>query len=544
MQLSGIIPPRFRSGGRRQDWPARWHLGNRQLVQGISLAVVACVMIPAAYLVIGAIGAGQEGIDYLLRARTVRIVGNSVGLMLATTLLATLIALPFAWLTSRCDLPARRLFLVLGLAAMVIPSYLTAVTFSEAFGPKGVLQSALEPFGVDRLPSIKGFVGATLTLTFVTFPYIVLPVRAALLHCDRSLEEAGQSLGLNRWQVFRQITLPQLRPALSAGMLMTALYTLSDFGAVAVMHFNAFTRAIFIQTESFRMDKASVLGLVLISMTMLLLLLQSRLQTNGKRYRIGTGASRELQTLRLGKLKLPATLFCATVVFMGVAIPLLVLFKWLAGHTLTDPIHVALELLVRNTVGVSAISAVVVAAAALPLALLAVRAASRFDRWLVKLAYVGNVLPGIVIALALVFFASKHMLSLYQTLPLLILGYAIRFLPYSIGATESALEQINPRFEESARSLGLTAREALLRITVPLARAGILAGLALVFLNVMKELPITLILRPIGFRTFATRIWSAYDEAFLSSIALPGLVLILVSATVLFVILRQEKTVP
>ena len=544
MQLSGIIPPRFRSDSRQGRLPARWHVGNRQLVQGISLAVVACVMIPVAYLVIGAVGAGQDGVDYLLRTRTILIVSNSLALMLATTFLATLIAIPFAWLTGRCDLPARRVFLALGLAAMVIPSYLTAVTFSEAFGPKGLLQSLLEPFGVDRLPNIKGFVGATLTLTFVTFPYVVLPVRAALLHADRALEEAGQSLGLNRWQVFRQITLPQLRPALSAGMLMTALYCLSDFGAVAVMRFNAFTRAIFIQTESFRMDKASVLGLVLIALTMLLLLLQSRLHSNGRHYRIGTGASRELQTVKLGRLKLPGVLFCAAVIFMGVAVPLLVLFKWLAGHMITSPIHVPLDTLVQNTVGVSAAAALVVSAAALPLALLAVRASSRFDRWLVKLAYAGNVLPGIVIALALVFFASQHMLSLYQTLPLLILGYAIRFLPYSIGATESALEQINPRFEESARSLGLTARESLLRITVPLARAGILAGLALVFLNVMKELPITLILRPIGFRTFATRIWSAYDEAFLSSIALPGLVLILVSATVLLVILRQEKAAP
>ncbi len=541
MQLSSIIPPRFRNKGRQRQLPARWHFGNRQLVQAISLAVVACVMIPVVYLLIGAVSAGQDGIDYLLRTRTILIVGNSVSLTLATTLLATLIAIPFAWLTSRCDLPARRVFLVLGLASMVIPSYLTAVTYSEAFGPKGILQSILEPLGVDRLPGIKGFIGATLTLTFVTFPYVVLPVRAALLHADRALEEAGQSLGLNRWRVFRQITLPQLRPALSTGMLMTALYCLSDFGAVAVMHFNAFTRAIFIQTASFRMDKASVLGLVLISMTMLLLMLQSRLQSSGRHYRIGTGASRELQTVQLGKLKLLAIMFCAAVIFMGVAVPLLVLFKWLAGHTLTNPIHIPLETLVRNAVGVSAISALVVCAAALPLALLAARASSGFDRWLVKLAYAGNVLPGIVIALALVFFASQHMLSLYQTLPLLILGYAIRFLPYSIGATESALEQINPRFEESARSLGLTAREALLRITVPLARAGILAGLALVFLNVMKELPITLILRPIGFRTFATRIWSAYDEAFLSSIALPGLALILVSAIVLFVILRQEK---
>jgi len=543
MHLSDVIPSRFRINGDHHHVLSRWHVGNRQLAQVVSLAVVAVVMIPIVYLVLGAVSAGQEGIDYLIRTRTLRIVGNSIGLMAAATLSATLIAIPFAWLTSRSDLPWRRTWLVLGLAAMVIPSYLTAVTYTEAFGPKGILQSLLEPFGVDRLPGIKGFGGATLTLTVVTFPYIVLPVRAALLHCDRSLEEAGQSLGLNRWGVFRQIILPQLRPALSAGMLMTALYCLSDFGAVAVMHFNAFTRAIFIQTESYRMDKASVLALLLVGMTLVLLLLHSRMQLRGRHYRVGTGAARHLEALPLGKWKVPALIFCGSVVFVGVVIPLLVLFKWLVGHTLTDPVKVPLTLLIQNTVGVSAVSALVVTLAAFPLALLAARGATRFNRWLVSFAYAGNVLPGIVIALALVMFATQNMLSIYQTLPLLIIGYAIRYLPFSIGATESAFAQINPRFEEAARSLGLSPWAALARITVPLARGGILAGLALVFLNVMKELPTTLILRPIGFRTFATRIWSAYDEAFLSSIALPGLVLILVSAFALAIILRREEAV-
>ena len=542
MQLADAIRPRLRINGQRHAL-SRWHVGNRQLAQAVSLAVVAVVLIPIVYLILGALSAGQEGIDYLIRARTLRIVGNSIGLMLSATFCATLIAVPFAWLTSRSDLPWRRAWLVLGLAAMVIPSYLTAVTYTEAFGPKGILQSLLEPFGVDRLPGIKGFAGATLTLTVVTFPYIVLPVRAALLHCDRSLEEAGQSLGLNRWGVFRQIILPQLRPALSAGMLMTALYCLSDFGAVAVMRFNAFTRAIFIQTESYRMDKASALALLLVGMTLVLLLLHARMQLRGRHYRVGTGASRHLEIQPLGKWKAPALLFCFSVVFVGVGIPLLVLFSWLVGHTITDPVQAPLTLLLQNTVGVSAVSALVVTLAAFPLALLAARGASRFNRWLVNLAYAGNVLPGIVIALALVMFATQNMLSIYQTLPLLIIGYAIRYLPFSVGATESAFAQINPRYEEAARSLGLSPWAALARITVPLARGGILAGLALVFLNVMKELPTTLILRPIGFRTFATRIWGAYDEAFLSSIALPGLLLILVSAFALAIILQREEAV-
>ena len=517
-------------------------IGNRQLAQVVSLVVVTIVMIPVAFVIIRALGAGQEGIDYLMKARNLRIVGNSLALMLASTIFASAIGIPYAWLTSRSDLPWRRAWLVLGLLAMVIPSYLTAVTFTEAFGPKGLLQELLEPLGVDRLPNIKGFFGATLTLTVVTFPYVLLPVRAALLHSDRSLEEAGQSLGLDRWQVFHRVTLPQLRPALTAGMLMTALYCLSDFGAVAVMRFNAFTRAIFIQTESFRMDKASVLALVLIGLTLILLLIHSHLQYKGRHYRIGTGSSRQLQTVKLGIWRIPALLFCFCVVFVSVIIPLLVLLSWLIGRTITNPVNVPITELLQNTVGVSAVAALVVTMAAMPLALLAIRKDSSVNRWLVNLAYTGNVLPGIVIALALVFFASQNLLSLYQTLPLLVVGYAIRYLPLSISATQSAFEQINPRYEEAARSLGLSAREALLRITVPLARGGILAGSALVFLNVMKELPTTLILRPIGFRTFATRIWSAYDEAFLSSIALPGFVLIVVSAFALAIILRREET--
>ena len=538
MQLSGIVP-QLKRYAHHHALP-RFYPGNRRLMQAASAVIVSVVLMPAAYLIIRGLGAGQEGIDYLLKARTLQVMGNSVGLVVSVTFFASLIAVPYAWLTSRSDLPWRRLWLVLGLLAMVIPSYLTAVTFTDAFGPKGILQSLLEPLGVDRLPGIKGWFGATLTLTFVTFPYIVLPAQAALLHSDQALEEAGHSLGLNRFQVFRKITLPQLRPALSAGMLMAALYTLSDFGAVAVMRFNVFTRAIFIQTESFRMDKASALALALIGITFSLLLAQSFVQHRGRHYRIGVGAARALQPAHLGKWKYPAMLFCGAVIFIGIIIPLLVLFSWLIGRHLTNPVTAPMAELMRNTVSVSAAAALAATLAAFPLALLAMRSSTALNRWLVNLAYTGNALPGIVIALALVFFASQNMLSLYQTLPLLILGYVIRYLPLSIGATQSAFAQINPHFEEAGRSLGLSAWETLARITIPLARSGIIAGLALVFLNVMKELPITLILRPIGFRTFATRIWSAYDEAFLSSIALPGLLLTVASALALGIILWRE----
>lgn len=539
MQISALVPQPFKQHAKY--FPRKPRLTSRLVLQIVSVAIVAVALIPLVYLVVRAIGAGEEGLDYLLRSRTLTIVGNSIVLMLLVTFFAAVIGIPYAWLTARSDLPLRRVWLVLGLLAMVIPSYLTAVTFAEAFGPKGMLQSLLEPLGVNRLPPIKGLFGATLTLTIATFPYVILPVRAALLNSDPALEEAGHSLGLSRWRVFWKITFPQLRPALSAGLLITALYALSDFGAVAVMQFNAFTRAIFLQTQSYRMDNASLLAVVLIILTGALLFVHAHLQHRGRHYRIGIGARRELRPVKLGKWKIPATVFCASVVFIGVIVPLIVLVSWTSGRELTNPVEIPMQELMQNTVGVSAISAIVVTLCAFPLALLAMRSSSRFNRWLVNLAFIGNVLPGIVIALALVYFATNNLLSVYQTLPLLITGYAIRYLPLSITATQSAFAQINPRFEEAARCLGLSSWEAIARITVPLARSGIIAGLALVFLNVMKELPTTLILRPIGFRTFATRIWSTYGEAFLSSIAMPGLLLIVVSACALTIILWREN---
>lgn len=510
-------------------------------LETISLLIVAVVLLPLLYLALRAAGAESEGFAYLLQERSLEILSNSLGLALAVTVSAGLIGVPLAWLTTRTDLPLRRLWLVLGLLTMVIPSYLGAVTYVAAFGPVGLLQQLLEPFGVQRLPAIQGFFGAWLAMTLFTYPYVVLPVRAALLNSDPALEEAGSSLGLSRWQIFWRIALPQLRPALTSGLLLTAMYTLSDFGAVAVMRYNAFTRAIFLQINGFRMDRAALLALILVLLTLLLVMLEYRYGSTRHNYRIGSGTRRQSRPVRLGLWTIPALLFCAFVVTIGVLVPVVVMLGWMvSASTVSSPLELNMPELVISTTVVSTLTALVVAIAALPLALLALRRRTRFDSWMVALAYTGNVLPGIVIALALVFFASNYLPAVYQTYPLLIVGFATRFLPYSISATRSALSQINPRLEEVARSLGLHSAQITLRITLPLARAGVFAGAALVFLSAMKELPTTLILRPIGFETFATRIWTFYNEAFLPQIGLPGLMLMAVSALGLVIILWRD----
>ncbi len=512
------------------------------LLHLIAFVTVALMLLPLGYLIIRAWDAGSDGLRYLLDARTLGVIGNSLQLAGAVMLSSTILGVLFAWLTTRTDLPYRRVWLIGGLLPLVIPSFIGATVYIAALGPRGLLQQVLEPIGITAIPSIYGFFGAWLVITLVTYPHVALPVRAALLNMDPALEETARSLGAGRWAAFWRVTLPQLRPALTTGILLTTLYTLSDFGAVALMRYNAFTRVIFLQyTSSFDRSRAAVLSLALVVLAMGLLILERRITAGKRNYRAGgSSTARQARPVALGLWRVPALLFCGLLITIGVLVPVGVLAVWLIQGMQAglNPLTASLTRPVLNTVGVSGLAALTVGIIAIPLALLAVR--THAAHGLVNLAYLGNSLPGLVVALSLVFFASNYLPAIYQTLPVLIFGYSVRFLPLSIGATRSALTQANPRYEEAGRSLGLSPRQAALQITLPLVRPGILGGMALVFLNAMKELPATLLLAPTGFRTLTTQIWTAQNEGFYTQVGAPALLLIGASALSLYLILGHE----
>lgn len=551
MQITRFAPDSLpRSLPEAWRWPRTAGLRlprlHRYALYIISVLVLAVVLLPAAYLALRVIGGGQESVAYLLKPRTLSIIANSLVLVVTVTASATLIGVAFAWLTTRTDLPARRVVLIAGLLPMVIPSYLAAVTYLAAFGPRGMLYDTLAPvlapLGVSALPSIYGFFGAWLSVTLCTYPYVVLPVRAALLKADPALEEAARGMGQSRWKTFLRVTLPQLRPALAAGMLLTALYTLSEFGAVSMMRYNVFTRAIDMTYRgSFDRERAAVLALALIVLTLPLLALERQMNARTRNYRVGTGVSRQPRLVRLGHWRGAAVAFCGGLIGLGVIVPVGVMVYWLTTRAPVETLPVDFTALTAGTVGISLVAALVIGLAALPIGTLAARHANGLTRAFASLSYIGNALPGIVVGLALVFFAANHLPTLYQTLPLLVTGYAVRFLPYGVGATRSALTQVNPATEEAARSLGCRPWQVTLRVTLPLVRTGLLGGVALAFLSVMKELPTTLMLAPPGFRTLASRIWSAHTDALYALIAQPGLMLMAVSAVALAVILWREE---
>jgi iron(III) transport system permease protein len=505
--------------------------------------IAAAMLLPIAYLFIRVIGAGGDAWQGLFRFQTLETIARTVWLSLAVTAASAAIALPLAWLTVRTDLPLRRMWAVLTPLPLVIPSYVGAYLFASALGPRGLLQQLFENlFGITRLPEIYGFPGAMLVLTLLSYPYILLGARAALSKMDPGLEEASRSLGRSGWQTFWRVTLPLLRPALGAGGLLTALYVLRDFGAVAIMRYSTFTRMIYVSYVSFDRSQAALLSLALVAITLVFLALETRALSRVRYFPSGPGSTRPPVLMQLGPWRWPALAFCGTVVFMSLVLPAGLLIYWLLRGLGTGEVIPALGQATWNSVLASGLGAAGIVCAALPVAILVVRRPGRMTRLLERLTYSTFALPGIVIALALVFFGANHAPQLYQTLPMLLLAYGILYLPQAVGALRAALLQIHPHLEEAARSLGRRPVQVFFSITFPLLRSGLAAGAGLVFLTIMKELPATLILAPIGFRTLATGVWSAVSEAFFAQAAAPALLIVLMSSLPMtFFILSEQR---
>jgi iron(III) transport system permease protein len=501
-------------------------------------AVVAGVLLAPAYLVVRA-AESEDLWAQLTDESTVTAFANTVLLSVTVTAASVLIAVPLAWLSGRTDLPLQRVWTVLLALPLAVPSFVGGYVMVSALGPGGMVQDLLEPFGVHDLPSIYGFWGSWFVLTLLSYPYVFIQVRAALRRVDPSLEEASRSLGKGPWQTFFRVNLSQLKPAISAGALLIALYTVSEFGAVAMLRFDTLTPLVYLQyTTSFDRASAAALGLPLIGLALLFVIVDGMTRGQARYY---ARQQRPPLQLKLGRWRWPAFAFCTLVALLGIGVPVAVIVYWLVQGISQDNGTAFVADAVVNSGRASGMAAVGAALACLPIALLSVRYPGWFSGVLEKLSYSGQALPAITIALALVFFAANYLTALYQTIWVLVFAYTVRFMPEALGATRNALLQVNPSTEEAARSLGSGPIRAFTRVTLPQIVPGVSAGMVLVFLTAMKELPITILLSPIGFDTLATEIWNATTEAFFTRAALPSLILLAISGAAVMLMLRRER---
>lgn len=504
-----------------------------------ALAVAALTAVPLVYLVLRAVSVERAALDFILRARTLEIVAGSAALGLGVAIGSIALGLPLAWLTARTDLPGRRLWTVLTVVPLAIPSYVMAFAFVAALGPRGALSEALRAVGLPGLPSIYGLGGAVLVLSLATYPYVLLAARTALVRFDPQVEEAGRALGDSPMATFRRVTLPLMLPAVTTGALLAVLYALADFGAVAILQFDSFAPAIYIQYRaSFDRSLAAVLALMLIGITLFIAWIEGR--TRGRHHQSAQGPRRPPPPVLLGRWRWPALALCGGVVALGLVVPAGTILFWLfRGMAQGEQLRI-LGPVIGNSLAAGSLAAVAAAVMALPVAALLVRHQGRLSAWIERLMYGAYAVPGIVLALAAVTFVLNVTPMIYQTMLVLVLAYAVRFLPQAVGPARASLAQVGPRLGEAARTLGQTQAGVFRTITLPLLRPGIIAGMALVFLTTVKELPLTLLLGPTGFQTLATQIWGAATDGFYARAAAPAAVLMLLSAATVAVLFRAE----
>ncbi|HEX6527821.1 MAG TPA: iron ABC transporter permease [Streptosporangiaceae bacterium] len=501
---------------RRPPWP----------LTGSAALVCVALLLPVTFLIWQASGVGWSLISrLLLRRLTLSLLINTIELTLAVTTCAALIALAAAWCVERTNLPGRRVWRILMLLPLAIPDFVTGYTWSSL------------------TPIIHGLSGAVLVMTLGLFPLIYLPVAAALRRADSTLYEVARGLGMNRFTAFFRVVLPQIRPALLGGCLLVTLALLAEFGAFEILRFQTFTTEIFTEfTLGFNAPAASALSLLLVLLSLLALTGEHLVGRRGSGRASASassgsngGAATSARVLKvhryqLGRATLPVLggFLALTVLSVGVPVSTVIYWRLQPSDTTLPPIPLAGAAV--NTLLYAGSAAILATIAAFPVALLFIRHSGRLGTLFERIGYLSQGLPGLVLALALVFFAIHAAYPLYQTPALLVVTYAIMFFPLALVSLRASLAQAPPRLEETARSLGCRPAAALRRVTLPLVAPGIAASAALVFLAAVVELTATLVLIPSGANTLATAFWAYQQNSSYASASRYAIVIVAIAA--------------
>ncbi len=465
------------------------------LAAGAMVALLVLLPLAETLLRAGRIGATGAA-SLLLRPLVGVLLYNTLILIAAATLAAGLLGTAAAWCVERTALPGRGVWGVLAAAPLAIPAFVTSYAW------------------VSLSPGLQDFNGALLVVTCAYYPLVYLPVAAALRGLDPALEESARVLGAGAWGCFFRIVLPQLRPALLGGMLLVALNTLTEFGAFALLRYRTFTTEIYAEYRvSFDGAGAAVLAAVLLLLCLLCLLAEEWLRGRARYGRLGQGTRRAARPQSLGRGRIPVLAAFALLVAITLGVPLGTLLFWLTQHATaaTAPAGTAWGPLLAATaasLGLGLGGAALTLLFALPLGVLATRYDGPLITLLERCAYLAQGVPGLVVALALISLTLDALRPLYQSTALLLLAYAIVFLPLALVGVRAALLQAQPALEEAGRALGLGWLALARRVILPLAGPGLAAAAAMVFVSVVSELTATLLLAPIGTRTLATQVWA------------------------------------
>ena len=519
----------------------RAHLSSP--LQLVTLASAALILLPLGYVTSQAVSADPAVWNRLWTTRIPELLTNTIWLSASVACLTLLLGVSTAWLVTRIEFPGRRLWegaLVLPLA---MPTYVLAYIYSYLLGFGGPVEHVWQLVAGPqaRIFSPQSYLGATLVMTLDTFPFVYLLSRSALLNLNVSFEEVSRASGISRMKTLWLVTLPLMRPSIAAGLALVILYVVSDFGAVSLLRYQTLTYAVFQQMTG-RSDNmaASILSLLLVGLALLFLVTERWFRHRSRFYQT-TGRYRRPERHRFGWLGTTlVTGYLVLVVGASFGLPAYLLVIWSLSPEAQATIDSRFFGFLWNSGFLAACAATGGVLIGLPLAYMANRRPSWLNLGCLQAAYAGYVLPGPVAALAVLVLCLNLTPFLYGSVLVLIVAYVIHFLPAGLQSLEPALQQITPNLEEVARTLGLGVRQTWQRVTLPLMRNGFIVAWVLMFLQTMKELPATLLLRPVGFDTLAIRVWMEASEEYYQLAAPSALLIVLLGLPTLLLLLSKD----
>ncbi|MDP1704983.1 MAG: iron ABC transporter permease [Sulfurimicrobium sp.] len=520
--------------------------------------IALLIIIPLAVVLSSLLSPEREIWQHLLEHVLPGLLGNTFRLALGVAIGVTFLGVSLAWLTAVCEFPGRRFFSWALLLPLAMPAYVMAFVYVALLDFTGPLQTGLRELagGPVVLPPIRSAGGVIMVMSLALYPYVYLLARNAFLTQGRRALEAAQMLGHSRKAGFFKVALPMARPWIMAVQMLALMETLADFGTVAVFNYDTFTTAIYKTWFGlFSLQGASQLASVLILLVFALIAAE-QVSRRGLRF---TQAGRHTRMERIvlrGHHAWLASGLATLVLLVAFVIPVVQLLLW-AENVLEQDFDARYLDFLWHSLSLGALAALLVVAAALVLTYAQRRHEDAWTRAMVRIATLGYAVPGPVLAVGIVIplawldqqligaakngFGIDTGLILQGTLLVMLPAYLTRFLAVGYNPIDSAMQRVTRNLDEAAHSLGVSGIAMLRRVHLPMLRGGLLSAAALVFVDVMKEMPITLMTRPFGWDTLAVRIFEMTSEGEWERAALPAVALVLAGLLPIALLIKHSE---
>jgi len=533
----------------------------------VAIIFVLIVVAPIASLGVALLNPDWELWEHMWNTFLPKVMQNTIVLTAGVGLGTFLIGTGFAWLVTAYEFPFRKWFERLFLLPLAIPGFIMGFVFMATFDFTGPVQTQLrEWFGTsDWFPSIRSGEGAILVLTLVLYPYVYILARAAFREQSAATFETAQMMGFNRWQTFYKLVLPLARPSIAAGVILTMMEAMTDFGTVNFFSYPTLSeRIVIVWTARYDQAGATQLASMLLIFAIGMVILERILRGQAKYYQQGgAGKGRRPSRVQLrGWGKWSAFGASASLLAIAFILPVATLIAWAIAEVQNPSVGAWQNIYgeyIGNTVLLSSVAAIIVVIIALAIAFGAransIQGQHRWVRWLTRSVTLGYAMPGAVIAAGVLLVISpidgqvtgfaENFLGynnpaylLTGTMVALTYAYVVRFMAVGFNSVDASLEKITPNMEHAARTLGARSPRVLRRIYFPLVSTGMAAGALIVFVDAMKELPATLLLRPFGMDTLALWAYFLGKESFWQASAIPSLTILAVGLIPVFMLMR------